>query len=208
MTMNKDNAPKQITKFMAFCNYCGNMTYNDLVASHGSHRLYKCQICSNVTLQRALEKKTERTTRRGRTVTDVEETLEQLWPPISGLPPEVPERVRSIYEEARSIKSKSPSSFVVQIRRALEAVAKDHKAPGKALYEQVEWLIKNNYLPETFGKMVKTTRMFGNLGAHDAEKDVKPTDTDLVDEFFRATIEYLYIAPAKVARVTTLIGKK
>ena len=50
--------------------------------------------------------------------------------------------------------------------------------------------------------------MIANLGAHYAEIDVQPSDADIVDEFFRAIIEYIYIAPAKVARIRNLKGKQ
>lgn len=49
--------------------------------------------------------------------------------------------------------------------------------------------------------------MVGNLGAHDAEKDVASSDVQVVDEFFRAIIEYLYVARSKVAKVKALMGK-
>jgi DNA-binding SARP family transcriptional activator len=133
---------------------------------------------------------------------------EQLWPLALALPPEAPDRVRKIYEEARAIKRHSPSSFVVQIRRALEAVANDKSAEGKTLMTKTEWLINQGYLPEVFGEMSHISRIIGNLGAHDAENDVTEDDVEVVDEFFRAIIEYLYVASAKVAHVKQLIGKK
>ena len=168
-----------------------------------NYRLYKCDICFEFTFQRVHREKSEVENVRGKKVI-VNERLEQLYPLPTSLPIEVPERVREIYEEAVSIRSKSPSSFVVQIRRALEAVANERKAPSGVLHKQIEWMIKNNLLPDTFGKMIHITRIFGNLGAHDAEKDVSLQDTEIVDEFFRATIEYIYIAPAKVERVALL----
>lgn len=185
------------------CPHCGNITYQRIAHDLFNYRVYKCDICSEYTFQRVIREKTESTSARGKKVS-VEEKLEQLYPPQTSLPAEVPQRVREIYEEAVSIRSKSPSSFVVQIRRALEAVANERKAPSGALHKQIEWMIKNNLLPDTFGKMTHITRIIGNLGAHDAEKDVSSEDTEIVDEFFRATIEYIYIAPAKVERVALL----
>ena len=72
---------------------------------------------------------------------------------------------------------------------------------------KTQWLIKEGLLPEVFAEMTHITRMLGNLGAHDAEKDVAPSDVQVVDEFFRAIIEYLYVARAKVAKVKALMGK-
>jgi hypothetical protein len=134
--------------------------------------------------------------------------FDQLWPPSLTLPTEAPERVRQIYQEARVIMRHSPSSFVVQIRRALEAVANDKKAEGKTLLAKTEWLIHNGMLPDVFGEMTHASRMIGNLGAHDGEKDVDPQDMEVADEFFRAIIEYLYVASAKVSKVKALLQKK
>ena len=72
---------------------------------------------------------------------------------------------------------------------------------------KTQWLIKQGLLPEVFAEMTHITRMLGNLGAHDAEKDVLSADVQIVDEFFRAIIEYLYVARAKVARVKSLMTK-
>ncbi len=115
--------------------------------------------------------------------------------------------MRQIYQEAKAIKQRSPSSFVVQIRRALEAVANEQGAEGNTLMAKTQWLIKQGLLPEVFAEMTHITRMLGNLGAHDAEKDVLSADVQIVDEFFRAIIEYLYVARAKVARVKSLMTK-
>ena len=196
------NEPK-IPVIKALCPHCGNVSYQRIANDQINYRLYKCDICSEFTFQRVRREWTEVKSARGKR-TIVEEKLEQLYPPPTALPVEVPERVREIYEEAISIRSKSPSSFVVQIRRALEAIANERKAPSGVLHKQIEWMINNNLLPVTFGKMIHITRIFGNLGAHDAKKGVSLEDTEIVDEFFRAIIEYLYIAPAKVERVALL----
>jgi hypothetical protein len=36
------------------------------------------------------------------------------------------------------------------------------------------------------------------LGAHDAGVDVEPHDVKVVNESFKAVVEYLYVAPKKV----------
>lgn len=195
----------QIKTLKTLCPHCSNITYQNFTTGIGHYRVYRCNICGEITLQEVHNVEVESVTRRGKRITEIKEELDQLWPPPASLPNEVPERVRKIYEEAISIKSKSPSSFVVQIRRALEAVANERKVPSSSLYNQIEWMIKNGLLPDTFGKMIQITRILGNLGAHDAEKDVELKDTEVVDEFFRAAVEYIYIAPAKVERVAGLM---
>lgn len=181
------------------CDHCGNRTFKIWIGSYEAqnseqdlveYELYRCTICQHVILQKKSKK-----------------NVEQLWPPSLEFPPDVPERIRRIYDEARYVKSKSPSSFVVQVRRALEAVTKERNAEGRALFDKINWLIQNEHLPQVFGEMSHISRLIANLGAHDAEIDVKLNDADIVDEFFRAIIEYIYIAPAKVARIKALMEK-
>jgi hypothetical protein len=215
------NKIKSVTSIKSHCDHCGNITFKSWIGSHEvkvsdqdlvEYKLYRCEICENVILQKestrfavAITPNTPIPVKKQSITT---QDIEQLWPPSLVFPPEVPERIRKIYEEARNIKSKSPGSFVVQIRRALEAVTKERNAEGKVLFAKIDWLIQNGHLPQVFGEMSHISRMIANLGAHDAETDVQPSDADIVDEFFRAIIEYLYIAPAKVARVRALIEKK
>lgn len=184
-------------RYKSHCEHCGNTTFKSRIGSphkaynseqeYVEYTLYSCEICEHVILLRESA---------------------QLWPSSVTFPPEVPERIRTIYEEAKYVKSKSPSSFVVQIRRGLEVVAKDKNAKGKDLFAKIDWLIQHEGLPQVFGQMSHISRLFGNLGAHDTERDVKPSDADIVDEFFRAIIEYIYIAPAKVNLIKILMGQK
>lgn len=50
--------------------------------------------------------------------------------------------------------------------------------------------------------MAETTdvlRILGNLGAHAANQSVKPWQVYTIDSFFRTFIEYVYVAPSKLA---------
>jgi len=197
----------------SFCDHCGNVTIQDIVTlevpgdrSH-TYTLCKCTICDGM-LFRKHPGDWNAPIDHDQQPLGKNIPFEQLWPASLTLPPEVPERVRQIYQEARVIMLHSHSSFVVQIRRALEAVANDKKAEGKTLLAKTEWLIQNGMLPDVFGEMIHASRMIGNLGAHDGEKDVDLQDVEVVDEFFRAIIEYLYVASAKVSKVKGLLLKK
>jgi hypothetical protein len=41
----------------------------------------------------------------------------------------------------------------------------------------------------------------GNLGAHAGKKEVSIWDAELIDEFFRSAVDYVYIAPARIRRM-------
>lgn len=203
----------------SLCDHCGNITFQSLkhlevCSEQGRAFTYtfsRCTICGGVVLRKH-PGDWNAPVRRG--IFDEDEPeydyddFEQLWPPTLSLPSEAPKRVREIYEEARIIRKHSASSFVVQIGRALEAITKEQNAQGRSLFQRIDWLIEQEQLPELFGQMGHLNRIFRNWGAHDADIDVTLEDAQIVDEFFQAIVEYLYVAPAKVKKVSALIERR
>jgi hypothetical protein len=121
-----------------------------------------------------------------------------IWPETAISEQAVPASVAAIYREASVVKRLSPNSFAVQIRRALEAVCADRGAAGRSLYEMLTELARRGDLPPVLGEMSDVLRLLGNVGAHASDRTVRPSQVDALDEFFRAVIEYVYIAPAKL----------
>lgn len=209
------------TSFVSHCEHCGNKSYKTWISSHKvkiseqslvEYKLYKCTICEHVILQKestqfvvAVTPNTPTSPKKQKITA---QHIEQLWPPSFLFPPEVPERIRILYGEAQAVKRVSARSFVGLIRVALEAVTKEKGAEGKDLFNKIEWLIQKKELPPVFGEMSHIARKIANLGVHDAETEVQPSFATTVDEFFRAIIEYIYIAPAKVDQIRALIEKK
>ena len=173
------------------------------------YKLYRCQICDKPVLTESVHSfiaddiSSTEFVPAGPLMDDAQ--VAQLWPPSLTLPVEAPARARELYEEARNVMQRSPSSFVVQIARCLEAIARERDAKGRTLNDRLNWLVTNGDLPDVLGQMGHINRMFRNWGAHDAEIDVRPEDAEVVDEFFKTIVEYLYVAPAKVQKVTTLL---
>lgn len=201
--------------FKALCDHCSNTTFQTIVSAERgwnneeprSYLLSICTICQGVMLREYPADITAEV-RPGGPFKRVETNLlEQLWPTSTSFSLDVPERIRTIYEEARLVKRKSPSSFVVQLRRAFEALAKDKQAPGHTLNSQIEWLISQGQLPSVFADMIHIARRIGNLGAHDSETEVTPEDVEVSDKFFRAVIEYIYVAPALVKKARKAAGQ-
>lgn len=203
--MQEAISPESSFRYKSHCDHCGNVTYKSQIIAHEvkqdlvEYKLYACEICDHVILRKVSIHFVSNI--------NTEEQEEQLWPPSLIIPQEVPERVRNIYEKARGMKNRWPGSFVVEIRRALEAVMKERNAEGDNLASKINWLIQNKHLPEAFGEMGRLAKDIGNIGAHDDEKDVQPSDADSADDFFRAIIEYIYVAPARVAQVKASIRK-
>ncbi len=121
-----------------------------------------------------------------------------VWPPKGGLPEVVPESVRRCYQEAHRVKNIAPGAFAVQIRRALEALCDDRNAVQGSLQKRLEQLAFKGEIPPVLMEMTNVIRFLGNLGAHDSEVRVSPYDADVIDEFFHAVVDYVYVAPSKL----------
>lgn len=140
------------------------------------------------------------------------ESMEQtrIYPRGSQLLPErhkvastkcVPERIQRIYEEIWPLRHIAPNAFAGQIRRALEFICHDQKAQGRTLFEQLKDLSNRGVFPGYFSEITELMRLIGNLGAHAAEQEVDFWDAELLDDFFRAVVEYVYIAPSRIERL-------
>ncbi len=131
------------------------------------------------------------------------------WPDPGVLGDSVPEEIRRCYSEAAAIKNLAPNAFAVQIRRALEALCKDRSAKGRTLNERLAWLVTLGEIPPVLAQMTTVLRMIGNIGAHASNREIKAGHVRPIDEFFRAIVEYVYIAPHKIKKLQqTLEGKR
>lgn len=178
---------------VAFCPHCGNTAPQvakqwmrtadpDLLMA-----LAQCQTCSGVLLYR-------HTQYFGHT-----EGVELVWPAPGDLHKAVPDAVKKIYAEAAKIKRLAPNGFANQIRRALEAVCKDRNATKRTLAENLQELADRGEMPPTLAEMTVVLRQLGNIGSHLGDEDIHPSYVEPLDDFFRAIVEYVYIAPHKIS---------
>lgn len=119
----------------------------------------------------------------------------------------VPQRIRQLYEEIWPLRLIAPNAFAGQVRRALEFICRDQKAEGGTLFQQLENLVARGTFPGYFAEITDLMRHVGNLGAHAGEKDVDFWDAELLDDFFRSVVEYVYIAPSKIERLKQRISR-
>ena len=141
------------------------------------------------------------------------------WSPLWPIPPllhdSVPDRVRKLYREATSIKKQSSNGFANLVRRCLEAICNDQGIPSTrpkkdgsgtvsiSAADRVKELKSLRGFPDALARMADLIRLFGNQGAHESgnEPDVEASDVEVIDDFFRAVIEYVYVAPDKVQEI-------
>jgi hypothetical protein len=121
-----------------------------------------------------------------------------LYPYQKILPQCVPEQLRQSYAEAKKVIKISPIAFTVLIRRSMEFVCLDQKAKGRSLNEKLSYLVKNEVIPKTLADMTTVLRLLGNIGAHATTILIDLQDVQIIDDFFNAIIEYVYIAPYKL----------
>lgn len=123
----------------------------------------------------------------------------RIWP-VSGLDPAVPKIVGKCYQEAASIKNRAPNAFAGQIRRALEALCDNRGAKKGTLHIRLKELADKGEIPPILAEMTDVLRLIGNVGVHSVSQSVELYQVNAIDEFFRAVVEYVYVAPEKVKR--------
>jgi hypothetical protein len=98
-----------------------------------------------------------------------------VWPSklLGPLPPaDLPDSVKSIYEEARAVAVASPRSAAALLRVCLEELVNELEAGNDPLNAKVGKLVARG-LPEPVQRAMDTLRVFGNeAGAHVGEIDL------------------------------------
>ncbi|MFH1908826.1 MAG: DUF4145 domain-containing protein [Chloroflexota bacterium] len=192
---------------VGFCPHCGNKSPQKLIHTQGTsgtgwfisdgeevdltvvYFVASCETCNHILVYRAVEDIPDE---KFFTSVDLE------YPESGELHTSVPKTVSKIYIEALRIKSLAPNAFAVQIRRALEALCEDRGAKSGTLQKMLNELSTKGEIPSTLIEATDLLRLLGNIGAHASEDSVQPWQVRTIDEFFRAIVEYVYIAPNKI----------
>ena len=200
--LQEDNMEEQS---VGQCPHCGNRTPQELKGvcsslhnKDGSHHFFmtQCQTCAEGLLYKQVDEYSSMPElSHGRF--DIAK-YELVWPAPAGLHPCVPQSIKNIYLEAAAIKALAPNAFANQIRRALEGLCLDRGATKRTLALNLSELSDRGEIPETLTEMTGVLRKLGNVGSHAGEETISSDYVDVIDDFFRAIIEYVYIAPHKV----------
>lgn len=192
---------------VAYCSHCGNRAPQKLIhkqeysekvwsASDGSEDVAPwssfvavCETCGHLLVY----------DNPGDQLEDSKFHLGDLVYPKSGrLHSSVPESIAKVYAEAYRIKSIAPNAFAVQIRCALEALCEDRQAAKGTLQVRLENLANKGEIPPVLAEASDTLRLLGNIGAHGIGESIHPLQAFTIDNFFRAVVEYVYVAPSKL----------
>jgi hypothetical protein len=132
-----------------------------------------------------------------------------LLPPSHVLSPAdpIPPRILAVYEEVWPLRHRSPSAFIGQVKRLLQYVCVERNAAGTTFLEKVQQLVIQDVFPGYFpATTADLLRKIGDMGTRVPDDDLNVWDAELVDEFFRSVVEYVYIAPAKIKRMQQRMG--
>jgi hypothetical protein len=90
-------------------------------------------------------------------------------------------------------------SLAVLIRRTLEILCNERGVTKGTLAARLKILSDKGELPPILSQTTDLLRLIGNIGAHGSEQSVHPLQVRAIDDFFTAIVEYLYVAPRKIA---------
>ncbi len=216
------------TKKLRICRHCGNKTlfeekgkydykdeeyeWNDeqeramlSAFTEIKYRLLQCQTCNKPTLE--LEYEWYGRNEDHFEPYDMNSTIvKEVYPSETKLN-NIPSLVEKRYKEALKVQHISPNAFAVMAGRTLEAALNDKGVEGKMLGNKLHNLTTSDLIPKQLQEMAKQINKLRVFGAHDVEEDVIEEDVPIILSFVEAILEYLYIAPAKLAAVQSRLDK-
>jgi hypothetical protein len=194
----------ELSSSLLTCPHCGNQTPHQLIFTHtcptvayendGSlyeggapdtiYRIFECSTCRDISVYSSLD-------------CGDEENL--AYPSGFTIDKSVPEVVASNFREAKRVQKVSPNAYAVLIRRALEALCDDRGVSAGSLHSRLEQLSQRGDIPPVLAQMTSVLRTLGNSGAHNTRQKVTVPLTWQMEKFFNTLIEYIYVAPARLA---------
>lgn len=119
----------------------------------------------------------------------------------------IPASVAVNYLESKRVQNISPNAFAVLIRRALEALCDDRQVLAGSLHSRLAKLAEKGEIPPILVEITTVLRTLGNSGAHNTDQKVTVPMTWQMDKFFRTLVEYVYVAPARLAEYRKSVAK-
>jgi hypothetical protein len=122
-----------------------------------------------------------------------------------------PKKIRDEYEGALRVKQHDPRSFVIRIRRALEAICIQKGLPGKNLDDDLKKLSERGILPSLVAEIADEIKVIGNAGAHVSprkSRNVGQNEVQTIDDFFHLVVIYVYEAPSRLKEYQKLLRPK
>lgn len=119
----------------------------------------------------------------------------------------IPAQVASAYAAALKCRNIDTVICLIALRRILEFICHDKQAKGQNLWRKIEDLSSKGILPPELKHASIITKNYGNMGAHDSQINVSQTDINLIFEFVKYILDYLYVLPAKLKEMQEKMGR-
>jgi hypothetical protein len=209
------------------CLHCGNKTLMKQVAKHNvtEHEeiynysydpyrpidvitfgkawyLYLCPVCIEVTLERHSWFSEEMGPNGEPFVYE-----DILYPAFSTKENYIPKGVKDAIDAALRVRNLDGAICILALRRALEKMCKDKGAKGKDLFEKIKDLQTKNILPEIINNVSYILRKEGNSAAHADDVDFDTETVNLMIEFTKTILDYVYTLPEKIRKAQERIKK-
>lgn len=88
--------------------------------------------------------------------------------------------------------AKAYVAAVVMVRRALEAVTKEHEPSARTLQSGLQAMFARGLMSQELAEWGHQLRVIGNLGAHPTKESVTRQDAIEAMDFLQAMLEILY----------------
>lgn len=203
-------------RHIAFCPHCGNRSPQRIVFEHSYRDTWYsedgcempeyeapnseaivcvCETCDAVLLY------------DGIAYSESGQWPDLAYPRDASMGPSVPEQIRSIYREAAIVKRNAPNAFAMLIRKGLEAICDDRGAPEGSLATRLKYLAERGEMPPILAEVTDALRVVGNTAAHGSIQAITKPMTWAIDDLFRTIVEYVYLAPSKLADFKARLAK-
>lgn len=131
-----------------------------------------------------------------------------LYPLKRRIPDGVPVAISREFNDAQRVEKISRTAYAVLIGRVLERLFKDKGAIGERLYDQIKDLSDRGIIPDTLCEMGHALRFLRNKGAHVSDYEIEDNEVEAMRDFVITMLEYVYVAPAKLAALKATIESK
>ena len=121
----------------------------------------------------------------------------------SPVEPEVPEDLRTLYEEAARIEFLSPNGSAFLGRRILEQVLRTSLGSNGQLATLIDGFLERNALPGHLAELMHDVRQFGNIAAHPARSEngawiqVDQEEASYVLDVVSELLDYVFVRPER-----------
>lgn len=130
---------------------------------------------------------------------------DMIWPPESGVPrpnPDLPNDVRSDYEEASAILRASPRGAAALLRLSIQKLCKHLGESGDNLNKDISELVKKGLLP-LVKESLDSVRVIGNHAVHPSHIDLQddPETARILFDLVNIIADSMISTPNKVKKV-------